>query len=101
MGDGMRGEGVDDVFELQRLLWDLRHDASTRTAFGRSPEEVVDRYAVATRARAALLGTDVAALIGLGANPLLVLAAARAIGVSRDRYYEQLRSAARAERADA
>ena len=65
---------MGDVFELQRLLWDLRHDATTRTAFSQSPEEVTDRYDVAASARAAVLAGDIPALIGLGANPLLVLA---------------------------
>ncbi len=87
-----------DSFEMQRLLWDLRHDAATRAAFLSSPASVADRYMIDASARAAVLNGDVAAMLDLGANPLLVLAAARATGVTRERYYEQLRTLGPAER---
>lgn len=82
-------------FELQRLLWDLRHDTTTAAEFRNSPLSVVDRYDIDTPARDAMLGGDVATLLDLGANPLLVLAAARATGTPRERYYEQVRGPGR------
>ena len=88
-------------FELQRLLWDLRHDSATGAAFSRSPASVVDRYPIDASARAAILAGDFAALLGCGAHPLLVLAGARAAGVTRERYYEQVRSLSSVEGKDA
>lgn len=83
-------------FELQRLLWDLRHDAATGVEFRHSPVSVVEQYRIDDPARVAVLAGDVAALLDLGANPLLVLAAARATGLARERYYEQVRAPGRA-----
>lgn len=92
---------MSGLFELQRLLWDLRHDDATRDAFRSSPASVVDRYCIDAPARAAVLDGDVATLLDLGVNPLLVLAAARATGIPRERYYEQVRTPVPAGRMDA
>lgn len=86
---------MNGSFELQRLLWDLRHDATTAAEFRDSPVSVVDRYRIDTPSRDAVLGGDVATLLDLGANPLLVLAAARATGIPRERYYERVRGPGR------
>lgn len=80
-------------FELHRLLWDLRHDPASAEVAREDPDGFVARYELSAEESVALLKRDFAALLALGANPLLLYFGALEMGVARDDYYAGLRGA--------
>ena len=82
---------MGERFELQRLLWDLRRDATVLQRALRDLGSVVDEYGLADDEADALRRKDFAGLLALGASPMLVYFAALDLGVERDRYYAQVR----------
>lgn len=84
---------MPERFELQRLLWDLRHNPDLAAAAKADPEAVLERYELDESERLAVVDGDVAALLALGANPLLVYFGALELGMSRDDYYAAVRAA--------
>lgn len=78
-------------FELQRLLWDLRHDATVVEQARRDMGSVTDEYCLAADEADALQREDFAALLAMGASPMLVYFAALDLGIERDHYYAQIR----------
>lgn len=83
---------MDELYELQRLLWDMRHDAQTSVHFQTAPDEVMDRYGLSDPDRFAMKTGDFGSLIQRGANPLLVLFGAIKTGVSRREYYRRVQA---------
>lgn len=83
---------MDELYELQRLLWDLRHSATMAAEFKSEPNQVMDRYRINEADKLALRLGDFETLIRKGANPLLVLFGAMAMGFSRSDYYSRVRS---------
>lgn len=78
-------------FELHHLLWDLRHDPAAAEIARRDTAGFVAGYGLAEETSDALLRQDFAALLALGANPLLLYFGALEMGVARDDYYASLR----------
>lgn len=80
-------------FELQRLLWDLRHDETAVEQAVRDIGSVVTEYGLAADEADALHHGDFAALLAMGASPMLVYFAALDLGIEREHYYDQIRGA--------
>lgn len=82
-----KGEDVPDRYEMQRFLWDVRHDTSIRARARQDPTAVLAEYQLEPEELAALATLDCSALLQMGANPMLVYFGAMELGVERDRYY--------------
>ena len=79
------------MFELQRLLWEVRRDSALARRFLADADEVLDEYAISGPARSAMRTFDFKALFALGVNPYLLYFCAIQLGVDRADYYAQLR----------
>lgn len=83
---------VPEPFELQRLLWDLRHDDALAESAQHDLAGVVATYDLAPEQAAAVVHHDFTALLSMGVSPLLLFFGALRMGVSRPAYYESLRA---------
>lgn len=79
-------------YELQRLLWDLRHDDLLAERAQLDLRSVLRRYHLADDESSALLRRDFPSLLAMGVSPLLLFFGALRMGVSRPEYYESLRA---------
>jgi hypothetical protein len=79
------------VFELQRLLWEVRRNAALARRYLTDADEVLDEYGIGEPARTAMRTLDFKALFELGVNPYLLYFCAIQLGVDRADYYAQLR----------
>lgn len=84
-----------DVFELQRLLWEVRRDAGLAQRYLHDADEVLDEYGIQEPERTAMRAFDVKTLFELGVNPYLLYFCAIQLGVERADYYAQLRGDSR------
>lgn len=84
-----------EPFELEKLLWDLRHDPSVVDAFGRDADRVLRDYEISEDQARALLAKDFATLLALGTAPMLLYFGALELGVAREEYYAALRAGPR------
>lgn len=88
---------MPERYELQHLLWDLRHDPATVSMLHHDPEGTMRAYELSPDEADALVRRDFAALLALGVNPLLLYFGALEMGVSRQDYYADVnRGATRA-----
>ncbi|NDL60347.1 hypothetical protein F7O44_25045 [Phytoactinopolyspora sp. XMNu-373] len=85
-----RGE-VIAVYDLQKLLWDVRKDLDLANRFRSEPDAVLDEYGIDGEERAAMKALDFKTLYERGANPYLLYFCALQIGVDRAEYYAKLR----------
>lgn len=79
------------MFELQRLLWDIRKDRALAARYAEAPAAVLDSYGIAGVERDAMQALDFKTLFELGANPYLLYFCALQIGVARADYYDRIR----------
>lgn len=79
------------MFELQRLLWDIRKDTTLAARFREDPDQVLDAYGVDGAERDAMRALDFRTLYQRGANPYLLYFCALQIGVDRAEYYARVR----------
>lgn len=79
------------MFELQKLLWDVRADAGLARSFQQDPGAVLDAYGITGVEREAMRNRDFKILYERGANPYLLYFYALQIGVDRADYYAQIR----------
>lgn len=79
------------MYNVQKLLWDVRRDPSVAERFRREPDAVLDGYGIAGEHRAAMRALDLKALYDAGANPYLLYFCALQLGVPRQEYYERIR----------
>lgn len=63
-----------EAYGLNKVLFELHHQADDLAAYQRDPDAYLDRYALTPRARAAIRDNDVATLYLTGANPYLLRA---------------------------
>ncbi len=79
------------VYDLQKLLWDVRKDLDLAQRFRADPDTVLDEYGIAGTERTAMRSLDFKTLYDRGANPYLLYFCALQIGVDRTEYYARLR----------
>jgi hypothetical protein len=91
---------VTEPFDLERLLWDLRHDPRVVAAVQREPVETMGAYGLSHEEIDALLARDFGRLLSFGVAPMLLYFGALEMGVSRDEYYTALAAQTRAEGAE-
>ena len=88
---------MTEPFELEQLLWDLRHDSRVVAAVRRDPVETMRAYGLSHDDIDALLALDFGRLLSLGVAPMLLYFGALEMGVSRDEYYAALTAQAPAD----
>lgn len=86
------------LYELHKLMFDIRHNDTVKTAFQSDPEAVYGRYALHAEELAALRAKDVYRLHKLGANPYLLAPFAQLLGFELMELGDLLRASAAAER---
>lgn len=79
------------LYDLQKLLWDVRKDLDLAQRFRADPDTVLDEYGIAGTERTAMRSLDFKTLYDRGANPYLLYFCALQIGVDRTEYYARLR----------
>jgi hypothetical protein len=79
------------VYDLQRLLWDVRKEPELAERFRTEPDSVLDDYGIKGEERTAMRALDWKTLYERGANPYLLYFCALQIGVDRADYYARLR----------
>lgn len=82
------------MFQLQKLLWDIRKDRALATRYVEHPADVLDAYGIDGVQRDAMQTLDFKTLFELGANPYLLYFCALQIGVDRADYYARIRGVA-------
>jgi len=82
---------MPERYELERLLWDLRHVPATVDAVRTDPRATMDAYGLSGEEAEALTRQDFPALLALGVSPMLLYFGALEMGVSRDDYYAIVR----------
>ncbi|MFJ3776274.1 hypothetical protein ACIPX0_31730 [Streptomyces sp. NPDC090075] len=79
------------MYDLQRLLWDVRKQPLLAERFRTEPDAVLDEYRIEGKEREAMRALDFKTLYERGANPYLLYFCALQIGVDRADYYARLR----------
>jgi len=79
------------MYDLQRLLWDIRKDLALAARFRGEPTAVLDEYGISGHERTAMQSLDFKDLYEGGANPYLLYFCALQIGVGRAEYYARIR----------
>ncbi|MFF7735909.1 hypothetical protein [Streptomyces sp. NPDC007984] len=79
------------MYDLQRLLWDVRKEPELAERFRTEPDAVLDDYGIDGEERTAMRALDWKTLYERGANPYLLYFCALQIGVDRADYYARLR----------
>lgn len=82
------------MYDLQKLLWEVRKDPSLAERFRAEPDAVLDEYGIGGPERTAMRDLDFKALYERGANPYLLYFCALQIGVGRTEYYARIRGEA-------
>lgn len=80
-----------DLYNVEKLLWQLRKDKSLAREFTEDPDRVLDRYELDAPHRAALKDGDFGWLLEAGTNPYLLYFFALQVGVDRADYYAAVR----------
>jgi hypothetical protein len=83
--------GRQAVYNLHKLLWDIRKDPTLAASFRSDPYPILDEYGVEDESRTAMLELDFKKLHKIGANPYLIYFCAIQLGVDRAAYYTQIR----------
>jgi hypothetical protein len=79
------------MYELHKLLWDIRRDATTKDRYLADPDEVLDDYGVDGELRGFMRALDFKAMYERGTNPYLLYFCAIQLEVDRADYYAQIR----------
>ncbi|MGO1834429.1 MAG: hypothetical protein ACTH0C_07160 [Actinomycetaceae bacterium] len=79
------------MYNMHKLLWDIRNVPAVNERFQAAPDEVLDEYGVTGEDRRALKELDFKALHELGYNPYLIYFCAIQLQVDRADYYAQIR----------
>lgn len=79
------------MYELHKLLWDIRKDPALAERFLAAPKPILDEYGVDTEAGEALANFDFKKLHEIGANPYLIYFCALQLKYDRAAYYAQIR----------
>lgn len=79
------------MYNVQKLLWDVRHDPAVAQRFRGEPDALLDEYDIAGEQRTAMRLLDLKSLYDAGANPYLLYFCALQLGVPRQEYYERIR----------
>lgn len=82
------------MYNLHKLLWEIRKDPTLAKRFLSDPAPVLDEYGVDGEARTAMQNLDFKKLHEIGANPYLIYFCAIQLEVDRDTYYAQIRGEA-------
>lgn len=81
---------MPEPFELEQLLWDLRHDPRVVARVQADPVGTMREYGLSQFEIDALSTRDFSRLLALGAAPMLLYFGALELGVSREDYYAAL-----------
>lgn len=79
------------MYNVQKLLWDVRRDPSVAERFKQEPDAVLDHYGIGGEHREAMRTMDLKSLYDAGANPYLLYFCALQLGVPRQEYYDRIR----------
>jgi len=79
------------VYNLHKLLWDIRKNPEIAKRFLDNPYPVLDLYGLEGDAREAMRTLDFKKLHEIGANPYLIYFCAIQLQVDRASYYAQIR----------
>jgi hypothetical protein len=79
------------MYNVQKLLWDVRRDPVVAQRFRSEPDAVLDSYQITGEHRAAMRTLDLKGLYDAGANPYLLYFCALQLGIPRQEYYERIR----------
>jgi hypothetical protein len=79
------------MYELHKLLWDIRKDPKLAERFLEEPEPILEAYGVSGEAAEALTNFDFKKLHEIGANPYLIYFCAIQLQYDRAAYYAQIR----------
>ncbi len=79
------------MYELQKLLWDIRKDIALAVRFREGCDSILDDYGIEGVERDAMRDLDFKTLYDRGANPYLLYFCALQIGVDRAEYYARIR----------
>ncbi|MBL5973741.1 MAG: hypothetical protein D3X82_08265 [Candidatus Leucobacter sulfamidivorax] len=79
------------MYELHKLLWDIRKDPELAESFRADPTPILDEYGLEGDAREAMATLDFKKLHEIGANPYLIYFCAIQLRVDRAEYYAQIR----------
>lgn len=79
------------MYELHRLLWEIRKDAATKERYLADPDSVLDDYRIEGDLRGLMRSLDFRSLYLRGINPYLLYFCAIQLEVDRADYYAQIR----------
>ncbi len=79
------------MYEVEKLLWQLRKHPELAQRFKSDPDSVLGEYELTEEQRRALRDGDFKAILEAGANPYLLYFFALQIGVDRAHYYAAVR----------
>ena len=79
------------MYNLHKLLWEIRKDPDLAARFRADRAAVLDEYGLEGDAREAMSALDFKALHAIGANPYLIYFCAIQLQVDRADYYAQIR----------
>ena len=88
---------MTEPFELEQLLWDLRHDPRVVACIRQDPAGTMRGYGLSHDEIDALLARNFGRLLSFGVAPMLLYFGALEMGVSRDEYYAALTAQAPAD----
>lgn len=80
-----------DMYEVEKLLWQLRKDKQLAEQFKADPDDVLARYELDDEQRRMLREGDYQGILEAGANPYLLYFFALQVGVGRAAYYANVR----------
>lgn len=79
------------MYELHKLLWDIRRDRVLKDRYQHDPEAVLDTYGIDGELRGYLRDLDFKSLYERGVNPYLLYFCAIQLEVDRAEYYARIR----------
>lgn len=79
------------MYELHKLLWDVRRDASVKARYVEQPDAVLDEYGIYGEFRRFMRDLDFKAMYERGVNPYLLYFCALQLEVDRADYYARIR----------
>ncbi|WP_062214076.1 hypothetical protein [Streptomyces sp. NBRC 109706] len=79
------------MYNLHKLLWDIRKDPDLARRFLADPDAVLDSYGITGANRAAMRDLDFRAMYERGFNPYLIYFCAIQLKVDRAEYYARIR----------
>jgi hypothetical protein len=79
------------MYELHKLLWDIRRDAALKQRYLADPDAVLDDYRIDGDFRGFMRALDFKSMYERGINPYLLYFCAIQLEVDRADYYAQIR----------